>query len=222
MRMTYAYRFGLPIVVLAFLVYSLPPYLVGDTRVPATFGLHHPLLLGHVALGTVALVAGVAQVWPRPRLRHPARHRLVGRLYVVATVPSALFAAVIGALTPFGPLLAVSNTVLGVLWLGFTVGGYLAARAGRYATHRRRMLLSVTLALSVITNRLWAPVLFLICDPLRTSVFGGDDERYLWFTAGVAGWLGWVLPLAAVGWWLHRRPAVAATSIPTVSEVPRV
>ena len=154
--MTYAYRIGLPIVVLAFLVYSLPPYLVGDTRVPATFGLHHPLLLGHVALGTVALV-----------------------------------------------------------------GGYLAARAGRYATHRRRMLLSVTLALSVITNRLWAPVLFLICDPLWTSVFGGDDERYLWFTAGVAGWLGWVLPLAAVGW-LHRRPAVAATSIPTVSEVPRV
>ncbi|MGV0851645.1 DUF2306 domain-containing protein [Mycolicibacterium phlei] len=219
--MKYAYRIGLPIVVLAFLAYSVPPYLVGDTRVPATFGLHHPLLVGHVVLGTVALVAGVAQIRPRPRLRS-ARHRFVGRVYVVATVPSALFAVVIGVLTPFGPLLAVSNTVLGVLWLGFTVGGYLAARDGRYATHRRRMLLSVTLALSVITNRLWAPVLFVICEPLRASVFRGDEEHYLWFTAGVAGWLGWVLPLVAVGWWLHRRPPVAATSIRGASEVRRV
>jgi len=208
--MAYAKRTGwlapaLAVVVTAFLLFSLPPYFTGDTRVPSTFGMHYPLLVAHVMFGSVAMVAAVAQIWPRLRRRHPVLHRRVGRVYVGAAIPAAGFAMVIGAATPFGPLLAVSNVLLGAVWLWFTINGLTAARQRRFADHRRHMMRSATVALSTITNRMWTPVLFISLQPLQDRVFGGNDEHYLWFVAGLGAWLGWTIPLATVQWWLTRK-----------------
>lgn len=206
--MTYAqarWATALGVVVAAFLVFSVPPYLGGGTRVPATFSLHYPLLVTHVLFASVAMVAAVVQVWPGLRINHPALHRRSGRIYVATAIPAGLSALVIGAATPFGPVLAVSNVVLATLWLWFTVNGFVAARHRRFADHRRHMIRSATLALSVITNRVWTPILFVAFHPLRDSVFGGDAERFVWFAAGLGGWLGWTVPLAIVQWWLHRQ-----------------
>ena len=63
---------ALAVVVVAFLAYSLPPYVTGGTRVPATFGLHYPLLVAHVMFASVAMVTAVAQIWPGLRARRPA------------------------------------------------------------------------------------------------------------------------------------------------------
>ena len=60
---------ALAAVVVAFLVYSLPPYFTGGTRVPATFALHYPLLVAHVMFASVAMVTAVAQIWPRTARR---------------------------------------------------------------------------------------------------------------------------------------------------------
>jgi len=59
--------------------------------------------------------------------------------------------------------------VLAALWFGFTVNGYLAARRHRFADHRRNMLCSVTLAFSIITNRIWNPILYMGLQPMRTA-----------------------------------------------------
>ena len=228
MRMAYAKHvaasasIALAVVVAAFLAFSVPPYLSGGTRVPATFGWHYPLLVAHVIFGGVAMVAAVVQLWPGLRIRRPVVHRRSGRLYVVAAIPAALCALVIGAATPFGPLLAVSNVVLASLWLWFTVGGYLAARGRRFEAHRRHMLRSATLALSIITNRIWTPIVFIAFQPLQDSVFDGDEEHFLWFAAGLGAWLGWTIPLAVVQWWLHRRPPVARSSISQLADTPAV
>ncbi len=205
MRMAYALKrstrlsAALAVVVVGFLAYSLPPYLSGGTRVQCTFGLHYPLLVAHVLLASVAMVCAVAQIWPGLRRRHPVLHRRTGRVYVATAIPAAVCAVVIGAATPFGPILALSNVTLGALWLWFTVDGFVAARQRRFAAHRRQMLRSATLALSIITNRIWAPVVYLSFQPLRDSVFGGDEDRYMWLVAGVVGWLGWTIPLLLLG-----------------------
>jgi uncharacterized membrane protein len=195
----------LAVIVAAFLVFSLPPYFTGGTRVPATFAWHYPLLVAHVMFGSVAMLTAVAQIWPRLRSRHPALHRRTGRVYVAAAIPAAAFAMVIGAATPFGPLLAVSNVLLGAVWLWFTINGFAAARQRRFADHRRHMVRSATVALSTIANRIWTPVLFISLQPLQDSVFGGNEEHYLWFVAGLGAWLGWTIPLAGVQWWLTRK-----------------
>ena len=121
---------ALAFVVAAFLAFSLPPYFTGGTRVPATFGLHYPLLVGHVMFASVAMVCALAQIWPGLHVRRAVLHRRVGRVYVCTAIPAALCALVIGAATPFGPILAVSNVGLASLWLWFTINRYLAAGSG--------------------------------------------------------------------------------------------
>jgi uncharacterized membrane protein len=222
MRMAYAKLApALAVVVAAFLAYSLPPYFTGATRVPATFALHYPLLVGHVMFAAVAMAAAVLQIWPGLRTRRPALHRRVGRIYFGAATAAAVCAMAIGAATPFGPFLAASNVFLASLWLWFTMNGYLAARQRRFADHRRHMVTSATLALSVITNRIWTPILFIGLQPLRDSVFDGNAQHYLWFVAGLGAWLGWTIPFLSVRWWLRRRP-VAPSSISQPMHTSRV
>jgi uncharacterized membrane protein YozB (DUF420 family) len=212
----------LAVVVIAFLAYSLPPYFTGGTRVPATFPLHYPLLVAHVMLASVAMVCAVAQIWPGLRKRHPGLHRRTGRVYVFTAIPAAVCAMVIGAATPFGPILAVGNVVLAALWLWFTINGFVAARQRRIAEHRRQMIRSATLALSIITNRIWTPLLFITLEPLQDSVFDGNEEHYLWAVAGLGAWLGWTIPLLAVQWRITRRPDMAASSISQPTDTLRV
>src|SRR6201990_2858112 len=179
---------ALAAVVVAFLAYSLPPYFARGTRVPATFALHYPLLVAHVMFASVAMVTAVPQIWPGLRARRPALHRRIGRLYVYTAIPAAVCAMVIGAATPFGPFLAVSNVFLASLWLWFTINGYLAARQRRFAQHRRHIVRSATLAFSIIPNRIWTAVFVVMCEPLQDSVFGGNQEHLVWFVAGVGAW----------------------------------
>jgi uncharacterized membrane protein YozB (DUF420 family) len=225
--MRYAQRWSavLLFVVTAFLVLSLPPYLTVDSarsRVPSTFGLHYPLLIVHIALATVAIVMALVQIWPGARAKWPRVHRGAGRVYVAAVLPAAAIGMVIGAATPFGPILATGSVVLAALWLWFTVNGYLAARRRRFAAHRRHMLRSVTLAFSIITNRIWNPILLPHPETLRDTVFGDNEERFIWLVAGLSGWLGWTTPLLAVQWWLTRRPHVSPSSIPQSPDTLRV
>ncbi len=228
MRMSYASpgrRWPAPalaVVVVAFLAYSLPPYFTGGTRVPATFGLHYPLLVAHVMFASVAMVTAVAQIWPGLRARKPVLHRWIGRIYVYTAVSAAVCAMVIGAATPFGPFLAVSNVFLASLWLWFTINGYLAARQRRFVQHRRDMVLSATLALSIITNRIWTPVLVITFQSLQDSVFGGNEAHFVWFVAGVGAWLGWAIPFFTVRWWLNRKSVLPPSSISQLTGTHRV
>ena len=188
---------------------------------PPTFALHYPLLVGHVTFASVAMVAAVLQLWPGLRARRPQMHSRVGRIYVVSAIAAAWCAMVIGAATPFGPFLAVSNVFLASLWLWFTINGYLAARQRRFAEHRRHMISSATLALSIITNRIWTPILFITLQPLQDSIFGGNGEHYLWFAAGLGAWLGWTVPILSVQWWL-RRKRITPSSILQPADTSRV
>jgi uncharacterized membrane protein YozB (DUF420 family) len=212
----------LAVIVIGFLAFSLPPYFTGGTRVPPTFVLHYPLLVAHVMFASVAMVCAVAQIWPGLRRRRPELHRRTGRVYVFTAIPAAVCAMVIGVATPFGPILAVGNVVLAALWLWFTINGYVAARQRRFAEHRRQMIRSATLALSIITNRIWTPVLFMTLHPLQDSVFGGNEEHFLWVVAGVGAWLGWTIPLFTVQWWITRRSDFAPSSIPQPPDTLRV
>ena len=106
----------LALVVAVFLAYSVPPYLTFDparSRVPAPagFAAHYWLLVAHIAFGTVAIVGVILQTWPWLRRTHPVVHRRVGRVYVFGgAIPAAVMAAIIGAVSPFGPVAARSTS----------------------------------------------------------------------------------------------------------------
>ncbi|MCM6773875.1 DUF2306 domain-containing protein [Nocardia sp. CDC159] len=195
-------------VVFAFLAFSVPPYLTFDpdrARVPAPpdFAPHYPLLVAHVLFGSVAMVTCCLQVWPWFRQRRPRAHRISGRIYVFGGVlPAGVSALGIGAFSPFGPVARVSNVMLALLWLTCTVIGFRMARRRRYADHRRWMIRSFALTLSIIGNRLWGAIVLIV---LSTADPALPQERLTEVTAGIGTWLGWTIALLVAEWWVVER-----------------
>ncbi|WP_330230491.1 DUF2306 domain-containing protein [Nocardia sp. NBC_00508] len=214
----------LAVVAVLFVAFSLPRYLTFDpalSRVQQpTVALHYPVLVAHVIFGSIAMLTCCLQVWPRLRRKYPAAHRMVGRAYVfVGVVPAGVAALVLGATTPFGPVAMASNLMLAVLWLGCTVIGFRAARQHRYADHRRWMIRSFALTLSIITNRVWAVLVFIALEPQLDTTFGGNEALLRQAVGGTVAWLSWTVPLLAVQWWLERdfrraRPAAKFLAVP--------
>jgi hypothetical protein len=203
----------LALVVLAFLAFSLPPYLSLDpasSRVPQPEGFpaHFWFLVGHVIFGSVAMLGAVLQIWPWFRRRYPAIHRKVGRAYVFAGVlPSGLMALTIGAASPFGPATRVSDVMLAVIWIGCTVAGWRAGRERRFGDHRRWMIRSVALTFSIIVNRIIGPIAAIVLEPQLQTTFGGSEVAFGQSISAISAWLSWTLVLVLTQLWLDRRPA---------------
>ena len=194
----------LAFVVLAFVAFSLPPYLTGnraDARVQSDWGPHYPLLVVHVVFASVSILTCVPQVWPWFRGRFPVWHRRLGRVYVWAGVlPAGVSGWIIGYMTPFGPVAWSSNVLMATLWLLFTWLGWRAARRREFRDHRKWMIRSFALTVSIISNRIWGVVAFLVLD-------GRIPEEDMANTiSGISTWVGWVVPLLIAQWWLERKP----------------
>ena len=219
-------RFGLGflvLVALAFIAFALPPYLsldVSRSRIPppAGFPAYYPLLVGHVIFASVAMATACLQIWPWLRREHPRAHRIAGRVYLFGGVlPAGTLGLMIGAVSPFGPVIRASNVLLAILWLTCSIAGFRMAQQRRMAAHRRWMVRSVALTMSVITNRVWAVIVTLALLPQLPTTFGGSEHLMVQSIAGLSGWLGWVLPLLIVEWWLverGERPAARAFATP--------
>jgi hypothetical protein len=206
--------------VIAFIAFSVPPYLTLDpsqSRVPqpAGFAAHYPLLVAHVLFGSVAMVTCCFQIWPWFRGRHAAAHRIIGRVYVFGGVmPAGILGLTIGAMSPFGPTIRVSNVLLAILWLAFTIAGLRMARQRRFVEHRRWMIRSFALTMSIITNRVWAVIATIVLMPQLSTTFKGDEMLMTQTIAGLAGWLGWVVTLLVAEWWLERGTSAKRSGAP--------
>jgi hypothetical protein len=198
----------------AFLVFSLPPYLGFDparSRLPTHPDLptYYPMLVGHILFGSVALVTGCLQVWPWLRSRFPVVHRWVGRLYLFGGVfPAGVVVLGVAPLSSTGFASAVGNTLLAVLWLVTSVAGYRAARQRRYADHRVWMVRGLALTLSIVLNRVWLVALLLLGMGVR-GMYGVDEAAMAASAATASVWLSWTANLLFVEWFVlrpRRRP----------------
>ncbi|RII07938.1 hypothetical protein DSC45_34495 [Streptomyces sp. YIM 130001] len=205
--LTRPWMLPLALLVAFFLLISWPRYLgiaPEQSLIPINpdFAAHYTVLWLHVAFGTVAIVTAVLQVWPWLRRRHPAVHRVSGRAYVFAGIlPAALLSLVI---MPFGTLQgagAVGTTLWAGLSLATTIAGFRAARQGRFADHRRHMLYSFALTMSVMTGRVLFNVAWYGAPQLP-----GFSESQLPLVSQLAGfWLNWILTLGVTYLWLRRK-----------------
>ena len=208
----------LGLVVLAFLAYALPPYLAMDpaqSRVPAPDGFpaHYWFLVGHVLFGSIAMLTALLQIWPWVRRTRPKLHRYAGRAYVFAGVlPSGIMALTVGATSPFGPATRASDVMLAVLWLGATFAGYRAARERRFGDHRRWMIRSFALTMSIILNRIIGPVAAIFLAPQLNTTFGGSEVALGQSIAALGAWVSWTFALICAQLWLDRKPRRRTTA----------
>ena len=200
----------LMLLALAFVGYSLPPYLTFDvarSRIvpPARVPGYYTVLVAHVVFGSTAMITACLQVWPWLRREHPLMHRRLGLIYVFAGVlPAGAMGLTIGGVSPFGPVIRASNVLLAIVWLTVTMTGFRAGRRRAWTEHRRWMTRSIVLTFSVITNRLWAVVWAIALIPQLDTTFGGKETLMVQTIAGLSGWLGWVIPLLVCEWRLER------------------
>jgi uncharacterized membrane protein YozB (DUF420 family) len=187
------------VVVVWFLFYVWPPYLGLDPSTAVVplrpdVAVHYPLMVAHIMFGTIALLTVVLQVWPWLRRNYPVAHRWIGRVYVFGgALPACIIALLI---TPLSVAPSVGTTVGGIFWLITTVMGYIRIRQRRIADHRRWMLYSFAMALNIIWGRIFAVLL-----PLTPF---GDSQAAVGHVFGAAPWIGWVINLILVQWWLNR------------------
>jgi uncharacterized membrane protein len=158
-----------------------------------------PLFVAHAVAGGVALVCGAAQLqlarrWLRSR---PRAHRVLGRVYAVASWAAS--AASLGVALLFDvPVAARMAFAAGaVLWFSATTVAVVRIRRGRIAEHRQWMVRSFSVSFFFVTASLWMPVLAATSIPASVGY-------------PLAIVLGWGANLAAAEVWLRRaRPSAA-------------
>jgi hypothetical protein len=185
------------VVSIAFVAYSIPPYLGFDpmrSRIPVRpdYPLHYQLLVTHIFFGSVAILTAPLQLWTWLRQHHAAVHRFLGRVYIFGGAIPAAIASLIIMPVSFGP---PGNAVTALLWLAVTITAYVKVRRRKYFQHRRFMIYSVAITYAVLWGRIMFHALPLI-------------PRYgpLWIplTAETATWIGLVINLLIAQWWLER------------------
>ncbi|GGS57908.1 DUF2306 domain-containing protein [Actinokineospora fastidiosa] len=155
------------------------------------FPAYYPLLLIHISFATVAMVTATFQVWPWLRKKHPGAHRVTGWAYAVSTVISGVCGLII---VPFAPVVGqVGVTMSTTLWIATTVVAVWAARTNRFALHRRFMLYSFAL----VMNNVWGLAAAKI-------IIGYQIQMDFTYLAEFARWVGWIVNLMLVQWWLYR------------------
>lgn len=167
---------------------------VEQARPPLHGAVHYGLLVAHIFTGTVAVLAGVSQFWPGLRARHPRVHRVMGRVYFAAVLPSSLLGVVCAQLSLAGLASSAPLTVLSVLWFVTAVYGLKTARRRQFGEHRIWMIRGFALTGAAVTGRLWGLVLGALLP---------DGDGLLVFAT--ANWLSFVVNLLVAEWWIQSR-----------------
>ena len=147
---------------------------------------------GHISFGGLALGIGWVQFSKRFRNSNLVRHRLIGKIYVIAVLISGLCGGFIAFYATGGFIAKLGFFLLAVVWLFFTLSAYLAIRKGDIEKHKVFMIYSYAACFGAVTLRIWLPLLILI--------IGSFEPAYR-----IVAWLAWVPNLVFAYFWVRRK-----------------
>ncbi len=136
------------------------------------------LLIPHIVFGLVAFVTGPFQFSSRLRKKNIALHRRLGKIYVAAVLPGAIFAVLVNLNFPFvgGTFRSTFAIVMqSTLWFVTTFLAYLAARNKQIPLHKIWMARSYGVTFIFVTARVLNPV------PAYFNLDADTASLFLWF-----------------------------------------
>jgi uncharacterized membrane protein len=118
------------------------------------------LIVPHVAGGLMALLSGPVQFSSRLRRRHPALHRILGRLYVTAVFVAAPLAIALSMHRhdPRAIHFRVATSIQAGTWFITTAAAFLTARNGHLQQHREWMVRSYAGTMTFVGTRVLQPI----------------------------------------------------------------
>jgi len=128
-----------------------------DTLWPRRFGF-----VAHMGGGTVAILAGIAQLWLGLTGRTAGLHRPLGRIYVVAVAVGATGGIYLALTVADGGFAYAAGLFgLAVAWLATTGMAVLAIHRRALRQHREWMIRSYIVTFAFVTFRLVSHLLYL-------------------------------------------------------------
>lgn len=141
----------LGLLALSVLAFTDYPIFLGDDHYHARARLlaKTAILIPHVAGGVIATVLGPFLFSTRFRTRHLKRHRVMGRVYVIAIAVAAPTAYLMGP--------SLGNAVGAFLWAACTFAAFQTARNRQIQAHRQWMIRSYLFTLNFVFTRVLNP-----------------------------------------------------------------
>ncbi|NLR78861.1 DUF2306 domain-containing protein [Chitinophaga eiseniae] len=148
----------------------------------------------HVFVSITVLLTGLAQFSKYLLDRFPRLHHFSGKIYVMVVIAlSGPTGLVMGWYANGGKYARISFVLLAILWIVFTIMGWIRAVQRRWPEHLTWMLRSYALTLSALTLRLYTLLLGLMHMPLRPVT------AYI-----TVSWLSWTLNLLVAEFVIKR------------------
>jgi len=147
---------------------------------------------GHILFGGLALLVGWIQFNKNFRNANLKRHRIIGKIYMIAVLISGTCGIYIGFYATGGIITSIGFISLGVVWLYTTIKAYLAIRSNDIELHQGFMIYSYAACFAAVTLRIWLPIL--------TIAFGDFTIAYR-----IVAWLCWVPNIIFAFFWVRRR-----------------
>ncbi|MBB6502142.1 DUF2306 domain-containing protein [Pedobacter cryoconitis] len=145
----------------------------------------------HIVAGGIALLIGWTQFSRNLREKNIKLHRQTGKIYVIASLLSAVASLKIAYHATGGLITSIGFTCLGIIWLGTTWLAYSYIIRKQVLLHQQMMLYSYAACFAAVTLRIWLPLLvFLMHDftPAYRTV----------------SWLCWI-PNLLIAYWMGKR-----------------
>lgn len=133
----------------------------------------------HISLGGIALLIGWSQFSKKFRKKNIQLHRVIGKIYVVSVLLSAITGIYIGYHATGGIIPAVGFMSLGIIWFYTTLKAFLEIKAGRVEEHEKMMIYSYAACFAAVSLRLLLPLLIAIFNDFITAY-------------QIVAWLCWV------------------------------
>jgi len=151
----------------------------------------------HITFGGLALLVGWVQFSKKFRNVNLKRHRLIGKVYVIAVVVSGLTGLYIAFYATGGMVAKLGFGSLAMVWLYTTVRAYQTIKKGDIKKHEIFMIYSYAACFAAVTLRIWLPLLII--------GFGDFIPAYR-----IVAWLCWV-PNMVFAFFLVRKKGLSVT-----------
>jgi uncharacterized membrane protein len=133
----------------------------------------------HIASSGTGLLVGWLQFSLKLRTMKAKLHRVVGKVYILASLLGSLSGIYLGFYAMGGLIAAVGFITLGIIWFYTTLGGFLKIAKKKILLHQQMMMYSYACCLAGVTLRLYLPIL-IWC-------FNDFELAY-----SIVAWLCWV------------------------------
>ena len=165
-----------------------------DPQPGATFLNRQLWYYAHMGAAVPLLFIAPLQFSQRLRIARPRIHRMLGQVFLGGSILAGVLASYIGATIQYdGSRLPLA--IFGLIWAGFAIAAWLAARAKSYPLHRKFVIRTYAVALAFV----WVRVLEAF-DSYFFPFIQSQDVRDT-----TTEWLSFVLPLVIaetyISWW---------------------